>query len=128
MAQRAEDSRKNYDLIKNFHKTHDHIKGVDGIIEIDSDSDSYYDKDSDYIPRMVKREDSDGIYDGSEVDPYKNKDDVFIEEVNEGEETKSPCLGIWHRINTQTTTDYFPSWNNKYYPKGGPKEVNLAQI
>ena len=32
MAQRAEDTRKNFDNGKNVHKTHNHIKGVDDAI------------------------------------------------------------------------------------------------
>ena len=53
MAQRAADIRKKFDIGKNVHKTHDYIKRVDGVIEIDSYSDSDYDE-SGYIPRMVK--------------------------------------------------------------------------
>ena len=53
MAQRAEDARKIFDHGNNVHKTHDQIKGVDDIIEIDSESD--YNEDGDYIPRMVKK-------------------------------------------------------------------------
>ena len=65
MAQCAEYDRKNFDQGKNVHKTHEQIKGVDNVIEIDSDSDFDYDEYSDYTPRMVKREDSDSKYDGS---------------------------------------------------------------
>ena len=99
MEQHAEEARKNSDVVKNVHKTHDHIKGVDNFIDIYSDSDSDYDKD-DYIPRTVKREDSDSIDDGSEVDQYENQDGVFVEDINEGEETKSLRLGRGKRIRT----------------------------
>ena len=90
MAQSAEDDRKNFDHGKNVHKTHDKIKGVDDIIEIDSDSDSDYDEYGDYIPIKAKREDSDSRDDGSEVDPDKNQDGVLIKDVNEGEEKNFP--------------------------------------
>ena len=40
MAQRAEPARENFGLGMNVHKTNDHIKGVDEVIEIDSDSNS----------------------------------------------------------------------------------------
>ena len=83
MAQRAEDARKNFDHGKNVHKTHDQIKGLDEVIEIDYDSDYDYDKDGDFTPRMVKREDSDSRYELYDVDPEKNQDDIFIEDVNE---------------------------------------------
>ena len=53
---------------------------------------------------------------------------MLIEDVNEGEETKYPRLGRGHRIKTQTTTNYVPSWNNKYYPKRDRKGVNLYHI
>ena len=128
IAQQAENARNNFDHGKNVHKTHDQIKGVDDIIEIDSKSDSDSYEDADYIPRMVKREDSDSRYDGSEVDPEKNQDDMLIEDVNEGEGKKSPCLGRGHRIRTQTTTNYVPSWNNKSNRNGDPKGVNMAHI
>ena len=128
MAQHAEDARNNFDHGKNVHNTHDHIKGVDDVIEVDSGSDSDYDEDGDYIPRIVKREDSDIRDYEYEVDPDKNQDDVFIEDVNEGEETKHPSLNRGNRIRTQTTTDYVPSWNNKSYSKEDPKGVNMAQI
>ena len=85
MSQRAEDARKNFDHGKNVHKTHDQIKGVDDVIEIDSDSESEYDKDGAYIPRVVKIEDSDSRDDEYEVDIDKNQNDVFIEDVNEEE-------------------------------------------
>ena len=101
---------------------------MDEVIEIDSDSDSDYDKDGDYIPRMVKIEESDSRDDGSKVYPDKNQYDVLIENIDDGEETKYPYLGRRHRIITQTTTDYDLSWNNKSYPKGDPKGVNMAQI
>ena len=101
---------------------------MDDVIEIDFDSDSDYDEDGDYIPKMVKREYSDSRYDRSEVDNDENKYDLLIEDVNEGEETKSHLLGRGHRIITQTTTDCVPSCNNKPYPKGDPKGVNLAYI
>ena len=81
---------------------------MDNVIEIDSDSDFEYDGD-DYIPRMVKREDSDISNGGSKGDSKENQDDVLVEEVNEGEEEKYPCLGRGHRVLTQTTTDYVPS-------------------
>ena len=67
-------------------------------ILIYSDSDSYYDKDSYYIPIMVKIEDSDSRDDRSEVESDKNQYDVLIEDVNEGEEKKSPRLGRGQRI------------------------------
>ena len=111
MAQRAKDDRKNFDHGKKFHKTHYQIKGVDDIIEINSNSVYDYDEDSDYIPRMAKREDSYSRDDGYEVKPDENQDEVLIEDVNEGEETKYPRLGKGHRIRTQTTTNYVPSWN-----------------
>ena len=66
MAQRSEDARKNFYHGKNVHKTHDQIKGVDDVIEIDSESDSDSDKAKyGYISGMVKREDSDSSDDGS---------------------------------------------------------------
>ena len=77
---------------------------------------------------MVKREDSDSIDDESEVDLDKNQDDVFIEGVNDREEEKYPRLSRRPRIRTQTTTDYVPSSNNKFYPKGYPKGVNMVHI
>ena len=126
MAKRDEGVRKNFDRVNNFHKTHDQIKGMDDIIEIYSDSDSDYDDDRYYIPRTVKIEYSNSRDDRSEVDQDKNWYDVLIEDVNGGEETKYHCLGRVHRIRTQTTTDYFPSWNNKPYPKGDFKGVNLT--
>ena len=82
MSQRDEDSRKNFGHGNNFHKTHDHIKGVDDVLEIDSESDSDYDEDSDCIPKTVKREYSDSKNDGSEVDPDNNQYDVLIEDTN----------------------------------------------
>ena len=109
MAHRAEDTRKKFYHGNNFHKKYYHIKGLDDAIENDSDSESDYDEDSDYISKMVKREDSDSIDDRSEVDLYENQYDVLIEDLNEGEETKYPCLGRGHRIKTQTTTNYIPS-------------------
>ena len=42
---------------------------MDDIIEIDSDNESDYDEGNYYIPRMVRREDSDSRDYGSEVDP-----------------------------------------------------------
>ena len=99
---------------------------MDDVIEIDSDSDSDYDED-DYIPSMVKIEDSDSSDDSSEVDPDENQDDVLVEDVNEGEGGKSTRLGIGRMLQTQTTTDYISSWSNNYNHKGGPKEVNMAQ-
>ena len=108
MAQNYEYARNNFDHGKNVHKIHDQIKGLDDVIEIDSDSDSDYNEDGDYIPRMVKIEDCESIDEGSEVYPDNNQDDVFIEEVNEAEETKYPCLGRGQRIRTQTTTNYIP--------------------
>ena len=128
MAQRAADARKNFDIGKNFHKKHDHIKGVDDIIVIDSDSDSEYDEYDDYVPRMFKIEDSDSRDDGSEVYPYEKQDDVLIGDVNEIEEEKYLLMGRGNRIITQTTTEYVPSWNIKSYPKGDTKGVNMAQI
>ena len=77
---------------------------------------------------MVKTEDSESRYDRSEVGVDVNQDDVLIENVNEGEEKKSPLLGRGHRIRTQTTTDYVPSWNNKTYPKGDPNGSNMVHI
>ena len=53
---------------------------------------------------------------------------MLIEDVNEGEEKKSPLLGSGHRIRTQTTTNYVPSWDNKTYPKWDPNGVNMVQI
>ena len=100
IAQHAEDARKNFDYGKNFHKKHYHIKGVDDVIEIYSDSDSDYDEDGEYIPIMVKIEDSDSRDYGSEVDPADNQYGLLIEDVNEGEETKYPCLGRGYRIRT----------------------------
>ena len=82
MSHPAKDNIRNFDHGKNVHKTHDHIKGVDDVIEIDSESDSDYDEDGDYIPRTVKREESDSRDYESEVDPGKNKHDVLIEDVN----------------------------------------------
>ena len=84
MAQHPEDSRNNFYHGKNFYKTHDQIKGVDDVIEIDSDSDSdsNYDEDVDYIPILVKREDSDSRDDRSEVDPENNQNDVLIEDLH----------------------------------------------
>ena len=58
---------------------------MDDVIEIYYNSDSDYDEDGDYIPKMVKGEDSNSRYDGSEVDADDNLDDVLIEDVNEGE-------------------------------------------
>ena len=84
MAQHAEDDRKSFDHGKNVHKTHYHIKGVDDVIEINSDSDSDYDKDGNCIPIMVKIEDSDSRDYGYEEDPYANRDAVLIEDINEG--------------------------------------------
>ena len=106
MTQSAEDARNNFCHGKNVHKKHDQIKGVDEVIEIYSDSDSDYDEDGDYIPRMVKRVDSDSRDDGYKVHPDENQDDVFIENVNEVEYKKSPRLGRGHRTRTQTTTNY----------------------
>ena len=77
---------------------------------------------------MVKIEDSDSIYDGYKVNPDNNQDGVSIDDINEGEGGKYPRLGRGHRIRTQTTTNYVPSWNNKSYPKWDPKGVNLAHI
>ena len=71
---------------------------MDDVIEIYSDSDSDYYEEGDYIPRMVKREDSDSRDDGSEVDLDNNLDGVSIEDINEGEEKKSPRLGRGQRI------------------------------
>ena len=51
---------------------------MDEVIEIDFDSDSDYDQDIGYTPKMVKREDSDSRYDGFEVDTDENQDDVLI--------------------------------------------------
>ena len=81
MSQRAAAAIENVDIGNNFHKTHDQIKGVDEVIEIDSDYDSDYDED-DYTPRMVKREGSDNFDEGSEVDPDENQDAVLVEDVN----------------------------------------------
>ena len=80
MEQHAEEARKNSDVVKNVHKTHDHIKEVDYVIEIDYDSDSYsnYDEDDDYIPKMVKTEDSDSRDEGYKVDPEKNQYGMLI--------------------------------------------------
>ena len=122
------DARKNSDHGKNVHKKHDQIKWMDDVIEINYDSDSEYDEYENYIPITFKREDSDSRDDGSEVDPYNNQDDVLIEDVNEGEETKSSRLGRGHMIRTQTTTNYVLSWDNKSYPNGDPKGVILEQI
>ena len=105
MEQCAADARENFDLLKNVHNTHDHIKGLNDIIEIDSDYDSDY-YDDDYITRMVNRKDSyirDNRY---AVDPDKNQDDVLVEELNEGDEEKHTILGRGHRVKTQTATDY----------------------
>ena len=54
IAQHAEDARKNFDYGKNFHKKHYHIKGVDDVIEIYSNSDSDYDEDGDYTQEWTK--------------------------------------------------------------------------
>ena len=53
---------------------------MDYVIEIDYDSDSYsnYDEDDDYIPKMVKTEDSDSIDEGSKVDPEENQYGMLI--------------------------------------------------
>ena len=69
MEQRAEEDRNNLDHGSNVYKTYYHIKGVDDIIEIDSDNESDYDEGNYYIPRMVRRKDSDSRDYGSEVDP-----------------------------------------------------------
>ena len=82
MEQRAVVNRKNFDHGNIVNKTHEQIKGVDDVIEIDYDFDFDYDEDGDYIPRMIKREDSDSRDDIPEVDPDKNQDDVLIEDVN----------------------------------------------
>ena len=82
MSQRTADTRKNFDLVKNIYKNHYHIKRVHDVIYIDSESDSGYDEDDEYIPRMVKIEDSDSRYDRSKVDPEKNQYDALIEDVN----------------------------------------------
>ena len=84
MAQRAEDARNNVYSGNNVHKTHYHIKEVDDVIEIYSDSDYDHDED-DYIPSMVKREDHESRDDGSEVDPEENQYDALVEELNDGE-------------------------------------------
>ena len=39
---------------------------------------------------MIKREDPDSRDDGPEVDPDSNQYDVFIEDVNDGEEKNIP--------------------------------------
>ena len=52
MAQLAAAAREIFDLGKTVHKTHEQIKGVRAIIEIDSEYDYDYD---DYIPRIVDR-------------------------------------------------------------------------
>ena len=49
---------------------------------------------------------------------------MLIEDINEGEGKKYPRLGRGHRIRTQFTTDYVPSWNNKSYSK----RFNMAHI
>ena len=84
MAQRAAATRENFDFGNNIDKKHDQIKGLDDVIEIDSDSDSdsNYDEDVDYIPILVKREDSDSRDDRSEVDPENNQNDVLIEDLH----------------------------------------------
>ena len=128
MAQRAEDYRICFDHGMNVHRAHDHFKGVDDIIEIDCDSDSDYDEYGDYIPGTSRIEYYDSRDYRSEVDPDKNQDGVFIEDVNEVQEKKSSRLGRGHRTRTQTTTDYVTSWNNKSYPKGDTKAVNMTQI
>ena len=89
MAQRAEDARNNFYHGNNVHKTHEQIKGVYDVIEINSDSDSDCDEDGDYIPRTVKKEDSDSRDDGSELYPDKNQNDVLDKDINEGEEKTS---------------------------------------
>ena len=73
---------------------------MDDFIEIYYESDSDYDEYSDYIPIMVKREYSESIYDGSKVDSENNQYDVFIEDLNDEEETKYPCLVREHMIRT----------------------------
>ena len=56
MAQLAAAARYIFDLGKTIHKTHEQIKGVSAVIEIDSDSESESDYDEDdYIPRIVDR-------------------------------------------------------------------------
>ena len=64
IAQRAAADRENFYLAKNVRKTHDQIKWVDDVIEIDYDSESDYGED-DYIPSMINREYSDSSDDGS---------------------------------------------------------------
>ena len=86
MAQCSGGARKNFDHVKNVHKTHDQIKGVGDVIAINSESVSDYDEDSDYIPIMVKREDYDNRNDVYEVYPDENQDYVFIEDLNYIEE------------------------------------------
>ena len=54
MAQRAEDAIDIFDHWNNFHKKHYHIKGVDDVIEIYSNSDSDYDEDGDYTQEWTK--------------------------------------------------------------------------
>ena len=53
---------------------------MDDVIEIDSNSDSDYEKYN-YIPRIVKIEDSESSNDGSKVDPDENQYDVLVEDV-----------------------------------------------
>ena len=107
MAQRAANVRKNFDPGKKVHTTHDHIKGVDDVIEINYDSYSDYDED-DYTPRMINREESDSSNSGSEVDPDKSQDNVLVEDVNDIKEEKSPRLCRGHMVRNQTTYYYFP--------------------
>ena len=54
MAQRAANNRIFFDHGKNVYKKKYQIKGVDDVIDFNSDSESDYDEDGDYIPKMVK--------------------------------------------------------------------------
>ena len=81
MAKWAEDVGNNFDHGNIVHKTREHIKVVDEIIEKYSGSEYDFYEDGDYTPRMVKIEDSDSRDDRSEVDRDKNQDDVLIENI-----------------------------------------------
>ena len=66
--EQAAAAKKHFDMEKHNIMSYSQIKGVDGVIEIDSNSESeeYDDDDSVYMPKLLKQEDVDSSDDKSD--------------------------------------------------------------
>ena len=130
--EQAHVAKRTFDLGKNGTVSHSEIKGVDDVIEIDSDSDLDDDdnKYSVYHLKLMKQEDAD-ISDNmanSESDQDTGEDnpsEVIVEYIIEGDEKIFPQRrGSWTR--TQTKQDYTLSFSSKSYSR--PRGVDLSRV